>query len=66
MANFANQVIVITGGSDGIGKALVQIFLQEGARVATCGRQTDKLQQLQQEFSGRPLLVFRADVIVEE
>lgn len=65
MSHFKQQVVVITGGSDGIGKALVQIFLQEGARVATCGRQTEKLRELQQEFSGLPLHVFQADVSVE-
>ncbi len=54
MSQFKNQVVVVTGGSDGIGKALVEIFLQEGARVATCGRQVDKLEQLRKEFAGMP------------
>lgn len=65
MSQFKNQVVVVTGGSDGIGKALVEIFLQEGARVATCGRQVDKLEQLRKEFAGMPLHIFQADVSVE-
>lgn len=65
MSQFTNQVVVITGGSDGIGKALVEIFLQEGAKVATCGRQTDKLELLRKEFDGKPLHIFKADVSIE-
>jgi short-subunit dehydrogenase len=44
---FKDKVVVITGGSDGIGKALVHDFLLQGAKVATCGRSHDKLYQLQ-------------------
>lgn len=57
-----NKVVVITGGSDGIGKALVEQFLKVGALVATCGRNYDKLYQLQQQNAGKPLLIFTADV----
>jgi short-subunit dehydrogenase len=44
---YKDKVVVITGGSDGIGKALVHEFLLQGAKVATCGRSHDKLYQLQ-------------------
>jgi NAD(P)-dependent dehydrogenase (short-subunit alcohol dehydrogenase family) len=40
---FNNKCVVVTGGTDGIGKALVDSLLQMGARVATCGRNHDKL-----------------------
>ncbi len=33
-----NKVALITGGSRGIGRAIVNCFQQEGARVVTCGR----------------------------
>ena len=46
MAIYSDKIVVITGGSDGIGKALVQQFLALGAKVATCGRNMDKLNQL--------------------
>ena len=42
MSIFENKIVVITGGSEGIGKALVDIFLQQGAKVATCARNQDK------------------------
>jgi len=62
MSDFNNKVVVITGGSEGIGKALVELFLSQGAKVATCGRNYDKLYQLQSVHAGKPLLIHTADV----
>lgn len=59
---FKNKVVAITGGSEGIGKALVEEYIKRGAKVATCGRNYDKLYQLQMQFSDKPLLIFVADV----
>ncbi len=59
---FKNKVIAITGGSDGIGKALVESLLQMGAKVATCSRNQDKLYDLQVKYSGNPLHTIVADV----
>lgn len=65
MSIFSNKVVVITGGSEGIGKALVDTFLQHGAKVATCGRNYDKLYLLQSTYPGKPLLIHTADVSKE-
>ncbi|MEP7110628.1 MAG: SDR family NAD(P)-dependent oxidoreductase, partial [Ferruginibacter sp.] len=40
---FKNKVVAITGGSEGIGKALVDALIPLGAKIATCGRNQDKL-----------------------
>ena len=66
MQDFENKVVVITGGSDGIGKALVEQFLKYGAKVATCARNHDKLYQLQQQNSSKHLLTYTADIGNEE
>ena len=66
MSAFLNKVVVISGGSEGIGKALVQSFLQLGAKVATCGRNYDKLYQLQSIYSNKPLMIHTADVSKEQ
>ena len=65
MSIFKNKIVVITGGSDGIGKALVEAFLMQGAKVATCGRNYDKLYQLQSAHPGLPLMILTADVSKE-
>ncbi len=59
---FNNKVVAITGGSDGIGKALIEALIPLGAKVATCGRNQDKLYSLQVKFSGAPLHTVVADV----
>jgi len=66
MSVFKNKVVVITGGSEGIGKALVATFLDQGAKVATCSRNYDKLYLLQSLYSGKPLVIYTADVSKEQ
>ncbi|MEO8823397.1 MAG: SDR family oxidoreductase [Ginsengibacter sp.] len=63
---FENKIIVITGGTDGIGKALVKEFLNKGTKVATCSRTPEKLDTLKTEFAGKPLFTMVADVSKEE
>jgi short-subunit dehydrogenase len=62
MSFFQDKVVVITGGSDGIGKALIEALIPLGAKVATCGRNHDKLYTLQMEFSRVMLHVVACDV----
>jgi short-subunit dehydrogenase len=62
MADFKDKVVVITGGSEGIGKALVQQFLTLGAKVATCGRNESKLALLVQEHPTSDLFTMKVDV----
>ncbi len=63
---FENKIVVITGGSDGIGKALSNAMLEKGAKVATCGRNSQKLDALADENQGLPLFTSIADVSKEE
>lgn len=64
-AYFKDKVVVVTGGTDGIGKALVDSLLDMGAKVATCGRNSDKLYQLQAEHPSSALHTMVADVSKE-
>ncbi len=60
--HFQNKVVVVTGGTDGIGKALVDDLLAAGAKVATCSRNHDKLYRLQSDYPSYPLHTVVADV----
>jgi NADP-dependent 3-hydroxy acid dehydrogenase YdfG len=59
---FKGKVVLITGGSSGIGKALVDEALKRGARVATCGRSLEKLQAAFPGADPGRLLLAAADV----
>ena len=55
----ANQTILITGGTRGIGFATAQAFLAQGANVALCGTNPDNLKAAQHQLEA---LAVRADV----
>ena len=59
---FKDKVVAITGGTDGIGKALIENLLHRGAKIATCGRSQDKLYRLQVQYSNQLIHVVSADV----
>ncbi|MEP7079918.1 MAG: SDR family oxidoreductase [Ginsengibacter sp.] len=65
MNKFKDKVVAITGGSNGIGKALVSEFLSAGAKVSTCARSFDKLNKLSAESKNQSLLTVQADVSIE-
>jgi len=41
-----DRVAIVTGASEGIGKAIAELFAREGARVVLAARSEDKLQAL--------------------
>lgn len=50
----ADRTIVVTGGSSGVGLATVRALLDEGARVATCGRDADRLDKAAARLGAAP------------
>lgn len=46
-----NKVVLVTGASQGMGKAITQGFAEEGANVIFCARDAERLQQVQAELS---------------
>ncbi|MDP5273085.1 2,4-dienoyl-CoA reductase [Chengkuizengella axinellae] len=45
-----DKVVIVTGGSNGMGKYMAQKFAQEGAKVAITGRTLEKLEQTKKEI----------------
>jgi short-subunit dehydrogenase len=66
MSYFKDKVVVITGGTEGIGKALIEALIPLGARIATCGRNHDKLYDLQMHYAGTLFHAVAADVSKEQ
>ncbi|WP_163553008.1 SDR family oxidoreductase [Candidatus Frankia alpina] len=48
----AGRVVLVTGGSDGLGAALVRRLAAEGAKVAFCGRDETRLRSVAEAASG--------------
>lgn len=46
-----DKVVIVTGGAAGIGKAVAKAFLQQGAIVAVCDKNAEKLQETRLEFA---------------
>ncbi|MBI2058440.1 MAG: SDR family oxidoreductase [Nitrospirae bacterium] len=47
-----NQVALITGGGDGIGRAIARAYAREGARVVISGRRAEKLEETRSQILG--------------
>jgi NAD(P)-dependent dehydrogenase (short-subunit alcohol dehydrogenase family) len=59
------KVAIITGGSDGLGRAAAERLAREGARVAICGRRKEHLEQAAdgiRKATGGQILAQVADV----
>lgn len=58
----ANKVVVITGGSSGLGAETARHLVQAGAKVVLGARRLDRLQALAQELGLPPGAVMQTDV----
>ena len=47
------KVVLVTGGSKGIGLACASGFAAEGARIAICSRSRDNIDKASAELTGR-------------
>lgn len=61
-----NKLIVVTGGTKGIGRSIVQKFIENGFDVAICSRNQADLEQVKQQlnkvFPNNIVHIFKADL----
>ncbi|HWD54920.1 MAG TPA: SDR family oxidoreductase [Acidimicrobiales bacterium] len=60
----AGRAVLVTGGTDGLGLALAERLAAEGASVAVCGRDADRVRSAEAALraAGGDALAYRADV----
>jgi short-subunit dehydrogenase len=58
--DFENKVVLITGGSRGLGLILAREFARQGARLAICARDAGELARAKEDLENRGAEVFEA------
>lgn len=64
---FENKVVFITGSARGIGRAIAQVFSEEGARLALTDLDDKELEKVKSELRGaaKEIRIYKLDVSVE-
>lgn len=63
-----DKIVVITGASSGIGKALAFEYASRGSKIVLAARNTEKLKEVEEEIlaKGIEVLSVKTDVSIEE
>ena len=63
-----NKAVVVTGASSGMGKAIVELFVKEGAKVVAVARRKERLEALAESLADEPgeVVVYVGDVSKRE
>ncbi|OPX94707.1 MAG: Cyclopentanol dehydrogenase [Pelotomaculum sp. PtaB.Bin104] len=61
-----DKVVWVTGGVSGLGKAIVEVMLREGAKVMATDLQADKGSQLAKQYGGNFIFVKASNTVTSE
>ena len=59
---FKDKVVFVTGGTKGLGRAMAQAFLEEGACVGVNGRNEEYVVKFQKDFKDKKVIAFNNDI----
>lgn len=62
MTQFKDKVVIVTGAGTGIGRAVVQDFVRDGAKVALIGRRINKLEEAVADLPQGQVMLASCDV----
>lgn len=65
MLSLKDKIVFVTGASSGIGEAVARAFAAQGARILTCARRLERIEELAASLTrehGVPAHAFRLDV----
>ena len=51
--SFKDKRILVTAGTQGLGRSIVDLYLKDGARVALCARSEDQLSAIEEQFGSQ-------------
>jgi NAD(P)-dependent dehydrogenase (short-subunit alcohol dehydrogenase family) len=60
--SFENKVVLVTGGTSGIGYEIVKRFSEEGALIVTCGRDSEKGKQAVNKWNDSKINFIQCDI----
>ena len=60
-----DKVVIITGASSGIGKALAEKYAKMGSKLVLAARRIEKLEELKQDITNADVLNVQTDVSIE-
>ena len=60
------KIAIVTGGAQGIGRAIIHHFLEKGWRAVALDKDAEAVEDLRDTYAGKPLLAIACDVGKED